>query len=115
MAFIGRTVTVRFTREGWHCWPEADGVRDYLASRHRHLFYYEVTISVNHNDREVEFHDLLEFARESAVQGELGRRSCEDMAEVVLEAISQKWKDRQYKVSVFEDNEVGATITWEGM
>jgi hypothetical protein len=115
MAYIGRSITVRFTIEGWHCWPEADGVRDYLASRHRHLFYYEVTVSVNHNDREVEFHDLLEHARASAIGGELGRRSCEDMAEIVLEAVRNKYPDRSYSCAVYEDNEVGATIVWEGM
>lgn len=115
MPYIGRSITVRWTREGWHCWPEADGVRDYLSSRHRHLFYYELTVTVGHNDREIEFHDLLEYARESSFGGELGRRSCEDLAEVVLKAVRDKYPDRTYYCTVWEDNEVGATITWEGM
>ena len=115
MPYIHRTVTVRFTKEGWHNWPEAEGVRDYLASRHRHLFYYELTVSVGHNDREIEFHDLLEFASHAAVAGELGRRSCEDMAEVILKAVRDKYPERTYACTVWEDNEVGATITWEGM
>lgn len=110
--FEAREIKVKWTREGWHCWPEADGVRDYLASRHRHLFYYVLTVSVKHNDREIEFHDLLEFARENSVGGELGRRSCEDMAEVVLKAVRDKYPGRAYSCEVWEDNEVGAIVSW---
>lgn len=108
-----KSITVRWTREGWHRWPEAEGVRDYLSSRHRHLFHYELTVIVEHNDREIEFHDLLEYARENSLGGELGRRSCEDLGEVVLKAVASQYPNRNYSCTVWEDNEVGATIKWE--
>ena len=107
-----RSITVRWTKEGWHNWPEAEGERDYLASRHRHLFHYELQVSVEHNDREIEFHDLLAFARSVSLEGELGRTSCESLAEIVLTAIQAKYPGRDYACTVWEDNEVGATIEW---
>ena len=107
-----RSITVRWSKEGWHNWPEAEGVRDYLASRHRHIFHYELTVSVEHNDREVEFHDLLTFARAASLDGELGRTSCESLAELVLTAVQKEYRGREYSCTVWEDNEVGATITW---
>jgi hypothetical protein len=57
------TITVRWTHPGFHAWPEAPPNRAYLRDRHRHLFYYELTIPVTHADRQVEFHDLLEYAK----------------------------------------------------
>ncbi len=114
MRNITRSITVRWTYEGWHKWPEAHSERNYLADSHRHLFYVELTVEVQHNDREVEFHDLLTYAKGLLPSGEdFGRKSCEDMANEILEYVNLKYPDRNMLCSVWEDNEVGATIRWE--
>jgi hypothetical protein len=104
---------VRLQVPGFHCWPGATGDRAYLAQRHRHLFHVEVKIETFHGDRELEFHDLLDFCREHFPGGELSGRSCEHMAEELLGAIAQKYPNRAVSVGVFEDGEVGAEVTLE--
>jgi len=70
---------------------------------------------VEHNDRFIEFHDLLDFAREVITDKELGRQSCEDLAETVIDAVVVDL-DRQgvtlneLTCTCWEDNEVGATV-----
>ena len=115
MRVTQRTITARFTRPGFHCWPEAPGPRGYLAHPHRHLFHVEASVTVTHDDREVEFHDLLDAAAAGwPDQLDLGRRSCEQLAEAVAARIDLTWPGRQITVAVYEDNEVGATITFQG-
>lgn len=107
------TATVRWTRTGFHAWYEAPEARVYLQSMHRHKFYFEAEIETFHNDREIEFHDLLAVCEgASPPEGESwGGHSCEMMAQNVAEALRQKYAAmRTLRVSVFEDDEVGATI-----
>lgn len=99
---------IRFTREGFHCWPDAPAHRSYLACRHRHLFYLEVTLEVHHDEREVEYHDLLDFCKAHFPGGELHAQSCEMMARHLAEKVADHYPNRHVEVSCFEDNEVGA-------
>jgi hypothetical protein len=108
-------ITVRFIEPGFHRWPGATEERAYLADRHRHLFYVAVTVEVDHDDREIEFHDLLEVARAMYRRmgngdGEYGSMSCEAMARQLGQALAELYS-RPFEVSVYEDNEVGATVT----
>ena len=109
---ITRSIVVRFTAEGWHHWPDAQGERAYLASPHRHLFYVEVQMAVEHNDREVEFHDLLTYARLEFGRGDFGPASCEALAERLLNRLASSYGGRRIRVSVFEDNECGAVLSY---
>lgn len=109
---IAAEIVVRFSVEGFHRWPGAPGNRYYLANIHRHLFYLEVTLAVTHDDREVEFHDLLDFCRVEFPGGDMGFMSCEMMARNLLTKIAQRWDGRAICVSVFEDNEVGAMVRY---
>lgn len=102
---------VRFAVPGFHCWQEATGERGYLADRHRHLFNVEARIELKHSCREIEFHDFLDFCRTNFPGGEMGNRSCEHMAEELIQKISDRWQNRWIQVSVFEDQEVGAQVT----
>jgi hypothetical protein len=104
-------ITVRFAFEGWHNWPEAPEHRAYLRSEHRHLFHVEVAVSVEHHDREVEFHDLLDLCKKDCPGPSLGRHSCEDIAQQFIALVSATYPGRAYRVSVWEDNEVGATVS----
>lgn len=103
---------VRFQVPGFHCWQGATGERSYLANRHRHLFHVEARIEVFHNDREVEFHDFLDFCRANFPGGEMGGRSCEMMAKDLLSAITGRYPQRSARVAVFEDGEVGAEVNF---
>lgn len=106
-----RSITVRHTFEGWHHWPEAPGRRAYLAAKHRHMFWVDTTVTVGHDDREIEFHDLRDTARAATPGGDLGSTSCEQLAERVIGAVRHEWPGREYTVTVWEDNECGATVT----
>ena len=107
-----RSIIVTWTQEGFHCWPEAPTNRSYLADQHRHQFHYRAGVEVEHNDREVEFHDMLDELRActQAVGTQLGRVSCEDLAQIVLTAIEAAWPGRNRWCEVFEDGEVGARL-----
>jgi hypothetical protein len=103
------TIIVRFAVEGFHWWPGGTGKRAYLAAKHRHLFHVEAETEVNHDDREIEFHDLLEEARALFPGGDLGTHSCETLARELGRQLAEKHK-RPFRVAVFEDNEVGARV-----
>lgn len=102
------TIIVRFTAPGFHRWKDAPPHRAYLGERHRHLFHVEARLTVKHDDREVEFHDLLDFCRDAFVL--LTDWSCEKAARELRDAIREKWPNRKCSVSVFEDGECGALV-----
>ena len=111
---VVREIRVRWTHVGFHYWPDAPAHRAYLAARHRHLFHYTVTIPVEHHDREVEFHDLLDACRAftDAWGDELGRSSCEEMAEGIARHIAQQYPGRRIVATASEDGEVDAVVTY---
>ena len=108
--FVNAWIAVRFTAEGWHHWPGASGVREYLGAKHRHLFHVEARIPVGHDDREVEFHDLLDYARKEFGDGDFGASSCEVLARNLAEKMARQY-GRACRVSVFEDGEVGSEVS----
>jgi hypothetical protein len=101
---------VRFAVEGWHSWPDAQGKRVYLASPHRHLFHVEVRLQVFHDEREVEYHDLLDLCKVWFPGGEMGSKSCETMARELLQKVTAHFPKRSTEVHCFEDGEVGSII-----
>ena len=120
---ISRRVVVRTSFVGFHSWPEAQGTRAYLRHRHRHRFDVEVEIATRDNERDVERHDLLAVVEDAVAligaptEGdkharELGRMSCEDIAERVGNLVAFKWQ-RYMTVRVFEDGEAGVDLHFE--
>jgi len=101
-------IFVRFRKSGFHQWLQAPRRREYLAYRHRHLFHVEVACHVDHDDREIEFHDLLDFAEQNIEIG--GPRSCEHMARKLMEKLVAEY-NRPFEVTVSEDGECGATVS----
>lgn len=97
---------------GYHRWPLAQGKREYLADRHRHLFHIRVKVIVSHNDRDVEFHDLSDTIREWWGPGsrEWGDLSCESIARQLLDYLSDQGM-QIVLVEIGEDKENGAAIT----
>jgi hypothetical protein len=115
----GRSIWVRFQREGIHSYPAAGDNPDledvdFLAHPHRHIFHFEVRIAVTHNDRDIEF---IQFKRwlESMFDDkvlQLGDKSCEMISDDLFETIARQYPDREVIISVSEDDENGSTITY---
>ena len=107
------TIFVRFTFAGFHRWAGAPAGRASLADRHRHLFHVEVRMQVAHDDREVEFHDLLDEARAIfegfSVNGNFGPHSCEMLGRELGSKLIDHYK-RPVTVIVSEDGECGAQV-----
>lgn len=104
-------IHVEIREAGWHSWPTAPPNRYYLAYNHRHLFHFRVEMDVRHDEREVEFHDLMDEIRVWLPRdGEYGPASCERIARDLLARLLQNHKGRRVAVTVSEDGEAGATI-----
>ena len=119
-----RNIFVTFQKEGVHLYPAAkddpllatggwDDV-SFLGVAHRHIFHFRVAIDVFHDDRDIEF---IQFKRwlESLYATdtlELNHRSCEMIAEELAQEIHNKYPNRSITISVAEDNENGATMTF---
>lgn len=107
-------IFVKWTAMGFHYWPGAvkHPHRKYLADRHRHLFHFRVEMDVMHDDRDVEFHDVLQYCKfVTSDSRDYGPMSCEAIARMLLERVNHKWPDRNASVTVSEDNECGATVS----
>jgi hypothetical protein len=113
-----RVIWVTFQREGIHKYPAAatdPNLADvsFLANEHRHIFHFKVAIEVTHNDRDIEF---IQFKRwlESLYQGtlQLNYKSCEMICDDLYEVIATRYPDRFVEITVSEDGENGATITY---
>lgn len=119
-----RWIWVTFQKEGVHCYPAAatdpllatgdEYDVSFLAHPHRHIFHFRVSISVWHNDRDIEF---IQFKRwlESLYSGkvlELNYRSCEMIADDLYTQIAAKYPNRDVRIEVSEDHENGCNIEY---
>jgi hypothetical protein len=119
-----KMIWVTFRKEGIHRYPAAGtdpklcspGEWDvsFLANAHRHIFHFKVWISVEHNDRDIEF---IQFKRwcESLYNKdilELDFKSCEMMSDDLYDAIHSKYPDREVWIEVSEDGENGSFIKY---
>lgn len=113
-----KSIVIKTQFEGIHCWPEAPDHTKYLRTNHRHIFNVKLEMGVYDNDRQIEFFDALHklnsyiketFPRKDDVHT-LGRMSCEDIAENILEWSFKEFGNRYAYVMVDEDGENGAVI-----
>lgn len=110
-----KKIWVTFQRKGLHKFPAAasdPALADvsYLGYPHRHLFKFKVTIQVWHDDREIEFHQFLNWV-ESLYDDkvlELDFMSCEMIADALAEKIQARYPGRSLMIDVSEDGECGA-------
>ena len=117
-------IIVRTEFEGLHSWKNAPEEVSYLKNQHRHIFHVEATISVTHNDRELEFimvkHEInsaisdhiahcVEVAEHDDTH-EVNLGSCEMMCDVILGHLQNKYGPRYYDIKVFEDGENGGEV-----
>jgi len=131
MSAAQRQIWVTFQREGIHCYPAAatdpllatgdEYDVSFLASPHRHIFHFRVSIDVFHNDRDIEF---IQFKRwlENLYTGtgpfgegrvlELNYKSCEMIADDLYTQIAARYPNRAVTIEVSEDGENGCQITY---
>lgn len=115
---VHRKIWVTFQKYGIHNYPSAPEDVSYLRHPHRHLFKFKVTISVEHDDREIEFHQLLNYCLSLYNENILvcAYKSCEMLAEELLKSLVVKYEtdalSRSYEVEVSEDGECGAIVTY---
>lgn len=117
-----RTIFVRFQKEGIHMYPAASTDPalktgdeydvSFLGTPHRHIFHFEVSIEVFHNDRDIEFIQFKRWLENLYATGtlELNFKSCEMISDDLYELIATRYPNRNITITVSEDNENGATI-----
>ena len=131
MSKAERKIWVTFRKEGIHKYPAAAtdpnlctaGEYDvsFLASPHRHIFYFRVWIDVFHNDRDIEFIQFKRwlknlYSNNGIVSNpvlELDWKSCEMMADDLYVQIAARYPDRAVWIEVAEDGENGCLIKYE--
>jgi hypothetical protein len=121
-----RQIWVTFQKEGIHCYPAAatDPLLNtgneydvsFLASPHRHIFHFRVSIDVFHNDRDIEFIQFkrwliaLYSGQDSVL--ELNYKSCEMIADDLYVQIAARYPNRAVTIEVSEDGENGCSINY---
>lgn len=119
MKNIKRWIWVTFQRAGFHHYPTAltdASLSDvsYLGHNHRHLFKFKIQIEIFHDDREVEFHQFLNYC-ESLFDTNIiniNNKSVEMLSNDLHEHIIKKYPNRDIKINVSEDGECGCVIEY---
>jgi hypothetical protein len=114
-----RWIWVTFQKAGFHKYPAAatdPNLQDvsYLGTRHRHLFKFKVQIEIYHNDRELEFHQVLNYCESLYQQNqlEIDYKSVEMLADDLYDQLAIKYPGRNIKIEVSEDGECGCVIEY---
>ena len=113
-----RGIWLTFQKPGFHYYPAAateESLEDvsYLGNKHRHLFKFKVWIEIFHNDRELEFHQVLNFCEalfESQI--DIDSKSVEMLSDDLYEQLAFKYPERNIKISISEDGECGCLIEY---
>jgi len=101
---------IRTQFEGIHKYPDASGNEDFLKYPHRHIFHVEIKIEQFHDNRDIEY---IAFKRwlNTLLSSDLDYKSCEMIANEVIDKIKAKYPNRKLIVKVLEDNENGAEVS----
>jgi hypothetical protein len=120
-----RMIFVQFQKEGIHCYPAAAtdpklNTNDeynvaFLASPHRHIFWFKVWIDVWHSNRDLEFIQFKRWLESFYSQGilQLDFKSVEMLADDLYVQIAERYPDRAVWIEISEDNENGCLIKYD--
>jgi hypothetical protein len=120
-----RQIWVTFRKEGIHRYPAAAtdpklntaGEYDvsFLASPHRHVFWFKVWIDVFHNDRDLEFIQFKRWLENLYSKDilQLDFKSVEMLADDLYVQIAERYPDRAVWIEISEDNENGCLIKYD--
>jgi len=108
------TIYARVRYDALHYWLQPTEKRDYLGHPHRHTFHITASAFVEHDNRDIEFHDLKDMLAEAILfmsnqegVASFGPRSCEMIGAELLDLLP----NTVYQVEVREDEDVGAIVT----
>jgi hypothetical protein len=125
MSKAERKIWVTFRKEGIHKYPAAAtdpnlctaGEYDvsFLASPHRHIFWFKVWIDVWHSNRDLEF---IQFKRwlESLYSKDilqLDFKSVEMLADDLYVQIAERYPERAVWIEISEDGENGCLVKYD--
>lgn len=114
---LTRYISVTGQYDGLHKYENAPEQVAFLKNLHRHLFKWQATIEVLHDDREVEF-----FMAQATINREIlpytnqvyNLGSCEQQAERILKGLINAYgTDRNYSVEVSEDGENAGRVKFK--
>lgn len=120
-----KMIWVKFAQEGIHRYPAAltdpklaTGDKydvSFLGHPHRHIFHFQVWISVTHDDRDIEFIQFKRWLQNLYGDGilNLDYKSCEMMADDLYNEISSRYANRSVWIEISEDGENGALVKWD--
>ena len=120
-----KMIWVTFRKEGIHKYPAAltdpnlatgdEYDVSFLGYPHRHIFHFRVWISVQHNDRDIEFIQFKRWLENLYRDGtlQLDYKSCEMMSDDLYLKIAERYPNRSVWIEVSEDGENGALIKYE--
>lgn len=119
MQLSKKWIWVTFEKEGIHRYPQAatdPALADvsFLAHPHRHVFKFRVEITVEHDDRDIEF-ILLKRELEALFSDgilQLDYKSCEMIALDLYTYLNEKYPNRDIQIEVSEDGENGTRCFW---
>ena len=119
------SIWVTFQKEGIHKYPAAledpklatgdEYDVSFLGYPHRHIFHFKVEIEVFHDDRDIEFIQFKRWLEGLYADGtlQLDYKSCEMICDDLANTINSKYPNRNLTITVSEDNENGATCSYE--
>ena len=119
-----KMIWVTFRKEGIHKYPAAatdpslatgdEYDVSFLATPHRHIFHFRVSIQVFHNDRDIEFIQFKRWLENLYSHSilKLDYKSCEMISDDLYEQIALRYPDRDITITVSEDGENGATVRY---
>lgn len=117
MKDVKRFIEVTTRKEGIHRYPEAatnPELEDvsFLAHPHRHIFHIRLRLSVDHNNRDIEFIQLKRWLESQLTSDNFDFKSCEMLAEDIIRMTNKEYPKTQYiEVGVSEDGENGAVLS----
>lgn len=116
---IKKFVWVTFSKVGFHYFERAGTEAQfadvsYLANNHRHKFGFKVWVEVFKNDRDIEFHQLLNYCEllfnsgDLKIKGKSVEMLANDLHVWLLQ--NQNYSGRDISIQVDEDGECGCLI-----
>lgn len=99
-------VTTQF--EGFHKYPDAPEEVAFLKNEHRHIFHVKIWISVEHNDRDIEFILFKRFINSIITETNFNYKSCEMISDDIYEKVIDTYPQRSILIEVSEDGENGS-------
>jgi len=90
-----------------HQWKDAPKHREYLQPLHPHIFKISVRISVEHGERQIEFHDLRDevWALINTPLWNNWNNSCKNIAKTIFNRLQSAYEN--HKISVVVEEEGG--------